>query len=589
MKKTLKLLAVLLTISMSLLCSCSKDSDEEPMTPPEELEEHAVIDLSNPEESEIDVISLDDEGTMVAEAPEDKIPEVGDYLCSGITDYAPYGMMLRVTEVQKVEKTSKMRKSVRRKTQNDETQIKVWKFVFKTVKAAIDEVFGDLDITHHVKVNDFAINKVLDAEGNALSDINHEDDGWSFSIPIKWGPLTMTPKIGITPQDLVFYLNIKDYKLKKLGANFLGKLNVSYQMDASLSSAFKDSQTIYYVILEPIPIPYTPIVITPLFIVYVGIEIDGKLSASIVPFHNVYDFNVGGIWTSDQNKVVPASGNDLYNIHEITDNYTSRRGISKMEKGFELDGSTIVSLGVGLSFGIDGCNYLSRIPELKGKTKALADLVTADFRMDVNTKLSGKFEFDDINMKPQDGTVHFADPCGLEVYAQAHAEFFLGKWNKEYKTDPSKRGGIWKDSLFPSMFVSEFTDVTSEIKGENVVFSTIKYKPYFGYGSFKEQGFGFRYMECDEYGNRKGEWKTVDLKSTYGAGYDELFKFDINTYISLKSFNKNSVYYICPYVYTLMPNGELAYIHRKGKFFKVTDEGTLTNNELKDIPGFDIM
>ena len=550
--------------------------------------EHTVIDLSNPEESGIDVISLNDDGTMVAEAPEDEVPKVGDYLCSGITDYAPYGMMLKVTEVQKVENSGKTRASVRRKANDDDKEIKVWKYVFKTVKAAVDEVIGNINIEHHVKLNDFAIDNVVDAEGNNITGIKHEEDAWSLSLPIKYGPITMTPTIGITPSDLVFYLNVKDYKLKKMGANFTGKLNAYYQVDVSLSGKYKDSKTLYYVILKPIPIPDTPIVVTPLFIVYLGLEIDGKLTASIVPFHNVYEFNVGGVWTSEQKKVVPVSGDGLYNLYETTDQYVSKRGITKMEKGFELDCSATVSLGAGLSMGIDGCNYLSRIPGLKGKAKALADLVSADFRLDVNTKISGKFGLDDINKKPQDGTVHLTDPCGLEVYAQGHAEFFLGKWNKEYKTDPTKKGKIWKDDLFPTMFVSEFTEVNPELKGDYAVFSTTKYKPYFGYNSFKEIGMGFRYMECDEYGNRKGDWVTVDLKPTYGAGYSDLFKFDMNTSVPLKNLKKSTIYYICPYVYTLMPNGELAYIHRKGKFFRITNDGTLANNELPDIPGFDI-
>jgi len=548
--------------------------------------EHTVIDLTNPEESEIDVISVDDEGTIVAEVPEDKVPEVGDYLCSGITEYAPYGMMLKVTDVQKVENSAKTRSSVRRQSKDDETEIKVWQFVFKTVKAAVDEVVGNIDMEHHVKMNDFSIDKVVDAEGNTLTDINHEDDGWNLSLPFKLGPITLTPKIGITPQDLVFYLTVKDYKLKRLGTNFIGKFNTSVQIDASLASKYKDSATLYYVILDPIWIPDTPIVITPLFIVYVGLEIDGKISASFVPVHNVYDFNVGGIYYSDQKKIIPVSGNNLCNINESS-NYVSKRGVYNWETGFEFDASSIVSVGAGLSFGLDGCNYLSRIPEFKGKSKALADLVSADFRLDINTKISGKFGCDNINMKPQDGSVHLTDPCSLEIYDQEHAEFFLGKWDKEFKTDPEKHN-IWKDKLFPTMFVSDFSEIKPEFSGDNIVFSTTKFKPYFGYGAFKEMGMGFRYMECDVYGNRKGDWNTINLKSVYGAGYDDLFKYDINTYIALSRFKKKTIYYICPYVYTLMPNGETAYIHRKGKFFNISDSGILTNNELPNIPGFDL-
>ena len=583
-----KLFLLLLPIATLLLCACSKDSDDEPNTPSEELEDRTVINLSNPEESGIDVISLDDDGTITAEVPEDKVPEVGDYLCSGITDYAPYGMMLKVTEVQRLEYSGKTRRSVRQKSKDEQTEIKVWKYVFKTVKVAINEIIGNINITYQVPVNDFAIDKIVDADGNTITEVEHVSDAWNLTLPLKFKQIKATSKVGITPQHLTFYLTTKNHQLKKLGANFIGNFDTYVKIDASLSSKFKDSQTLYYAICKPITIetsPYTPpLVITPLFIVYVGVEINGKLTASFVPFHNKYDFNVGGIWNSEQNKIVPASGNSLFNVSESPD-FVSGRGVTNWEKGFQFDGSSIVSFGASLSFGLYGCNLVQRIPELKDKFKWYSDFTTADFRIDVNGRLSGTFGMDDIGLTAKDGNIHITDPCSLDVYAQGHAEFFLGSLNKEFKTNPSKIGEIWKDSKFPTMFVSEFDDVTYETNGDNIVFSTAKYKPYFGYGLFKEQGFGFRYMESDEYGNRKGDWKTVNLKSVYGDVYDKLFKFNINTSVPLSNFNNGSVYYVCPYVYTMMPNGQLAYIHRDGKFFRITKEHGSAENKTFTVNG----
>ena len=52
--------------------------------------EPEVIDLTDPVKSEISVVSLDNDGTMIIMASEENAPKVGDFLCSGPTEMAPY-------------------------------------------------------------------------------------------------------------------------------------------------------------------------------------------------------------------------------------------------------------------------------------------------------------------------------------------------------------------------------------------------------------------------------------------------------------------------------------------------------------------
>ena len=68
---------------------------------PEPQAEPSIIDVTKPEESGITVVSLDGkEGTLLITAEEGKVPKVGDYICSDITEQAPYGFLIKVGSVK---------------------------------------------------------------------------------------------------------------------------------------------------------------------------------------------------------------------------------------------------------------------------------------------------------------------------------------------------------------------------------------------------------------------------------------------------------------------------------------------------------
>lgn len=539
----------------------------------------SVIDLSNPEKSEIRVVSLDDNGTITIEATEERAPKVGDYLCSGPTDIAPYGYMLRVTEVQKAGN------SATRSTIDD---LKRWVWIIKTTAAAINEVLGNISLSYHIPFEDIDIDQVTDNEGNSIE--FKENAGKEWVIPIKnlnlGKNISISPEIKIRPKELVFYLETKDKEFKKFGADFKMEVDASIQVDAKLEAPFSKTINLFWIILKPHPVWFEPpIVVTPLFQVYLTFEANGKVTLSCIPVKSTYEISGGGYYDFQQEKMMPSIGNDFVKAENKSTNLGE---MSKMEKGFCFDGSVSAQIGASYSVGIDGCNYIGRVDFLSKKLDFLADMLSAEFWCDVTRKVTAKLGVDDIDME-ETGDFHFYDGCKVENYFQAHLQFNLRVWNpfkqKFIGYDPKfdgKEFHFWEDDLYPSFFVPDYGKFTISIKDGNVILQAYKYKPYFGNTLFKEKVYGFRYGKFIK-DKKITDWKAVPPKNVIGNADDPLWHID--AVIPLSELEKGVTYFVCPYSYGMLATGDYNYLHRKGLYIRVNNNGKLTYHELPDIPG----
>lgn len=105
MKTSSKFLSLLLFASLTAFTSCEflqPDKQEEPEDPQEPSGE--IHDYSDPVKSGVDVVEYDmGGGYMAITTTEDKAPKLGDFLCSGATEKAPLGYLLKVVDIEKVD------------------------------------------------------------------------------------------------------------------------------------------------------------------------------------------------------------------------------------------------------------------------------------------------------------------------------------------------------------------------------------------------------------------------------------------------------------------------------------------------------
>ena len=113
-----------------------------------------------------------------------------------------------------------------------------------------------------------------------------------------------------------------------------------------------------------------------------------------------------------------------------------------------------------------------------------------------------------------------------------------------------------------------------------------RYKPYFWNTLFKEESYGFQYGKYVNRDTPVTDWKDVVAINKTGQDDEPLIIFD--GVIPMSDLEKGCTYIVCPYSYGIIPTGEYNYLRREGLYFRVNDNGTLSFNELPDIPGFDL-
>lgn len=545
--------------------------------------EPTIYDVTNPETSEINVISIEKDGTMTIEASEEKAPKVGDIVCSGPTEQAPYGYMLRVTEVAKIPEA--------RSTRSWRENLKILKLVLTTTTAAINEVLSNFHYAKHIDFDDIQIDQVIDNEGHSLEMIEETPKEWKIPIKLDVGSnLTIKPEIVIKPKDLFLYLDVKDREFQKIGADFDFDVDVSLQVDAKLDSKYEKEIMLFYMFLKPIPLcAEPPIVFTPLFVIYLKLNADGHIKLSCVPIRNTYEIHSGAYYDFQQEKMNPSVDGEFYTIEEKKD---VEREVNTLEGGLTFNGSLTASLGASLTIGIDGCNYIGRVDYLPNQLYYAKDMCVLELKYDLNREITTNLGVDNIDTDAWED-YHFYDGCKVENYGQAHIQFFFRIWNpfkgELVGCEPEKSGGkwhFWENDLYPTLFVPDYKNLTAKLNGDNLVLHVAKYKPYFMNTIFKEQSYGFRYGKYVNRDTPIADWKNVAASNVIGNKDDPMWFFD--GVIPMDDLENGCTYFVCPYSYGLTPTGTYNYLHRSGLYFRVNDNGTISFNELPNIPGFDL-
>ena len=539
---------------------------------------NTVIDLSDPENSEVEMTSFESDGTITVKTTADKLPQVGSYLCSGPTEQAPYGFLARVTEVDQQQAATKGVTDIVAK--------------IKTVAANINEIVesGDYQRTFTYGFDDLKISEVTDAEGNRLELIKTEEKKWKLPVKsIKRGEVSITPEVTLVPHKFHFSIDIKDRVFNSISMDMDMNIESSIRIDAALKAKKEVYIPLYNVFIEPITfaIGPVPIVITPLFQIYAKFDATGEISISCVPVRNNHYLFLGAVLDGQTGNMTPVKGHNDY--FEAKNEGAGLLPYADMEKGFAIKGSASASAGVSASVGLYGCNYAKRVSFLNTYLDFLGDLVAIDLWGDFVHKMNATFSMDNINMENTYMEYHFNDALQCSDYLQGHLSFILNYWNplslKKCTFSPTLETPplyFFKDYGARTLFVSEFSKFRASLSQQGLVFSATKYRPFFGYGIFEEQSFGVRYRKYDEEDN----WVDVDMSHSYqGELYRAAAYYDVTCSVPLGNLEKGQTYVAYPYIYIKAPDGTLSYIYRQGIHFEINYDGTLTINALPVIPG----
>ena len=531
--------------------------------------------VSRQEESGMKVLSFEEDGTVQIEADESCAPKVGDILCSGITEEAPYGFFGKVAEVRAAS------------TKSLETKI----FVIKLVAVELDAIFdAHYEYTHHVKLHEIQIEEVYDEEGHSLEYEKDENTGgWTIiNLPVKMGAVTVTPKVKLTPKALSFTFEAEHKKLKEFGVDSDWVLDTELKVKVEKKGAAEWEKLLPTVVLKPITVDVLgiPLEFTPIISFKLSASIEPGVSISFVPYRSSMDIYAGIHYNYDEGYFHPGGDHDDFIDYDPTD-FKDNEVHLDMDCDLELKGAVKAGVSASASIGLYGCNYVDRKyqgPTSKSKLfKALKDILTAEFVFDVTGALEGKFAISDFISEATGNYVEkpdFRDPCTLKISSSPYFQFFTIGIKPKIELDEI----LWyKNKNLRSLVAADYTDLELSLSGNYLALSANKYLPLFGYRLFPELEYGFTYKKVNE-----PTFHDINVRPNYldadGNDYIEpIDKYNIKGRLPLDQLENGAKYELYPYNLVSWM-GTTYKIFRKGKRFTYKDNGIATDY-LDDVPG----
>ena len=565
--------------------ACGKDNPDN--TEPDDKENPAIVDVSNPEESSVAVVSYSHNGTVLLQALDKDAVKVGDIICSGPCDVAPFGFCSRVVEIKQVE--------TRLSLDPFAMGFPILWFEAKIVDLTITEMLRlyDVDVDRWFDINIPGIDtdKIVDEEGNAVNVDKTDDGAWSLiSKPLEFktsdnSTVKVTPNIKIKPEKLSVYLDADRDGVHRFGAicDWTCFTSVEISADVKLKEWKKDFSTFYIV---PIPISVDPpIVITLVIQPYFEVSLDGTIKADLIPISTSYSVDTGAYYNLETKTVERIEDrSDICKMRLIDNNPTC-----DPEYSVELKGALKVTPGIEFSFGLYGWNVLEKVTIGNKSLEDYLDILNVEFNLSFPTELSASLGLE-VGLFSEENPVFIKDDCTAKCDFVGNVAFSLRFWDPVFKklVDLSPNADFLKIPIFEeknlkTIFFSDFsgTEVASSSNGYIEVKSK-KHRPFFWNTAYPETGFGFYFKK-----EGSEDLMFYDLSEYYGEGYTKLSTFEFNRVISLSAFEKNVRYRCFPYTEVKMLYGLLGKtkVFRNGLSFIINDEGKVSTSSIEEIPG----
>ena len=586
---------VLAVMLMFFIVSCDKEKEQEidfgpEVTPGLSIPDEIVLkDLTQEPEFGLKVLSLDETGEMNVTSTLAGAIQVGDYLCSGPTEVAPYGYLVRVTDVEVIE------------TRGIFDDLYDYLISLKTTIANLNEVIHDLDFEKkwEVPFDDIEIDDITDPEGNSVS-FTKEGKEWKIiDKDVEIGPITLSPRLSIKPKNLSFYFSIKDSEFEKIGMDADWDIKASAGFTAKAKEKYSKTLSLYHIFLKPIDIQIgpVPVVFTPLFQIYCTAGATGSAEISFKVFNNTFEMHFGGYCDfQDEKHLHPTPGhketfecNIIDELHSdyVNDSEATRSSVDLKLDSFALHGDVSLSFGASFSAGLYGCNYINRVDYFSKKLDFLADLLSFDIWAEIKATLGANYGFDHIwtNLAMPN------DDCTFKVDFTTNLQLFARVWSplrQKFRGYEPKfelfKIPIVKEKSLITLFYSDYSDLDITPSSNSAKFTVTKHRPLFGYRMFPELEYGFCLHKenaplfADDY---------INVRNANDDARQMLNHFDLDATVPYTRLERNTTYILYPSS-RIDHLGSPFYFYRQGKRFVYDNKGNLTFKNLSDVPGEDL-
>lgn len=589
------------TAEITITCGTAKKSfmvkqDGNTEQKPPVTETPAVHNYSDPS-SGATVISYDyHDGTLILDVDEDKIPKVGDIVCSGVTEQAPYGYLFQVGSVEEITST----KGFHTRIMVIGTSLSLY---------AVCELLG-----------------ISSAEWYTLhevsTDVTCTDDGGHSIVPVKDGDDNVVPfNLTFKPSDKVtisfdFVFGVSSLRLyldtttPNIVVGFDAKTRATFSSHLTLEKEIKKSGDVFkeMALLDPTIIKVyefdvgIPIVISTKYkpTAPYNLSLSGKVDMDL--FNKTYYPHMAGIWHTISNKFEPVEGTPGHLYMEdggdVSLDYPSQ------DLSVTLNGTASFGIDFEFSLGLYGGNIFDESIEA----------IQEAFALDSSTKISAKYLSIGVNgglsikneatlgamtnlAEYSHNMVRVIDDNKFSSYFYGKIWGVLFKWerHKEEKDDDGnkeKKDGVSLSVLsgekevkflksefhFPYFFPSySKLKINSITRQDFINISGRRHKPLFRF--FKESDYGF----CLESADRK-DYYTFDATSIPINSDNHILSFDVP--FPTAKLRRNVKYSIYPYsTITNFPFIGERKVCREGVSFAISDDGQLTTSVIDDVPG----
>lgn len=408
---TLRILSIFLMVVPAM--ACREDDPDDPDNP--EQIEAVVHNFSDQNNANVEVVSIDinEDGNRVLtiNAPKDQIPKVGEYLVSTPTELAPYGYLLKVTNVTEDSETRGI----------DDT-IDVIRASIETVFAGLNEIIHNISFkkvfciplpdmsfedfkpileglkcTMEVSRDDTGMeNLPFDADGNLQNPENfafNADGDLEFIHPeisgfdgqdviTAYDPeekkkgnkakvsfegfeidgITIKPEFSFTQKGLFFFLEITEGTFQKMGVDYEANLSCSLEILDTFKGKLIDKKIPLGSLVQSyiVPVGEVPVVVTVVCPIILEFKVDGSIGFGIKPLDVDLDIGMGAYYDFPRESFFPYWGHDEY--VDITDKTSQKEysGLGNIDTDLTLKGSVSLDLSTGVSVGFFGCNIIDR-------------------------------------------------------------------------------------------------------------------------------------------------------------------------------------------------------------------------------------
>jgi hypothetical protein len=542
----------------------------------------SLINVTNPEESGITVVSYDQsKRELLMEVPEDKIPKVGDIICSGRTAEAPFGFLGEVESVSV--SNTRAGEDIGKKWVR--TGFAVCSLYTLFQKLGVEEkrwiALGEGDASF------------TDDAGHSIEPVKDKEgiDVVSIHLPIKFDDVKIDYTYEVSIPRCSLYVDTKTINLV-FGYDVLIKQSELVHLKAAVKFPFSKKGELIkdlnwdrpsFVHVRDIQLGPIPVVVTTQYMMTVPYEYSISANMDMDIYKRVTYHHMGGYYHCATNTLTPLDGSTtFFEVIEGDDEGEYQPEYSEREFSATIDGKLSIGVDFGWSIGLYGGN-IDDDGDISTGLNYLAAGANGGIKVSDKISLGAMTNMDEVSHN----ALRIIDDQTIKssVYGKIWGTFLstdvLGA-EIQFLT-AEKEWDFYKTELYSSFFFPYYSKLkVKSINHQGFINVTgKKHKPIFkGWASvFNENDFGL----CLESADGK-DYYVFSMKG-HPINKDNEFSFDLP--VNISNLRRGVKYSVYPYsrVTNFLGLGGEKMVCRKGVGFLISEDGQLSTGVIDDVPG----